>query len=65
MHLLDVLIKMEFIKVKAGGFNGPRSNEGEIKSQPVPQREPDRVAEEPTSPNQVLFLLLKLFWFCV
>jgi hypothetical protein len=40
-------------QVGAGGFNGPRTNSGEIKAQPVPQRAPDHVAEEPTSPDQV------------
>lgn len=40
-------------QVGAGGFNGPRTNSGEIKAQPVPQRAPDHVAEEPTSLDQV------------
>ncbi|KAI6175069.1 CRE-MAOC-1 protein [Aphelenchoides bicaudatus] len=45
-------LQISTFQVGSGGFNGPRSNPGEIKAVPVPQRSPDHVAEEPTSPNQ-------------
>jgi len=39
-------------QVGSGGFGGARSNPNEIKALPVPQRAPDHVAEEKTSPDQ-------------
>jgi hypothetical protein len=49
------ILQSATFQVGAGGFNGPRTNPGEIKAVPVPQRAPDHVAEEKTSPDQVNF----------